>query len=250
MASLRFPEDENFESPNFIMFKLYKRETSDPKALEEYTDIFLQLPNDIKTSTKIGWAGVDTGMTGEVIRAMQGDSELSLGQGSGEIINKVVSGIASNALKLFGASFDADTIAGLATKTIANPYISAMFKGVDLKNFSFTFEFYPRTIDDCKKIKEIVDTFKFASLPNAIGEDAPRLIYPMEFDIKFLTKADSGNENPFMPKFNRSVLTDFSADYAIQTFRNGHPQHISMSIGFTELEIETQVSFGKLSGIK
>ena len=61
-------------------------------------------------------------------------------------------------------------------------------------------------------------------------------IYPSEFDIQYFYKDKA---NPYVHRFARCALTDMAVEYGgeqYNTFADGAPTEISLSLTFRELE--------------
>lgn len=123
---------------------------------------------------------------------------------------------------------------------ILNPYLSQIFRGVDFRNFQYTFRFVPFTLSDCDTIKEIITIFRKWALPSgpAGGGGSPYLNYPGEVDIQYQFQ---DGENIYIHRFKRSVITSLDFDYTgagmWTMMRNGFPTETVMNIALSEIQI-------------
>jgi len=70
------------------------------------------------------------------------------------------------------------------------------------------------------------------------------LSYPNEFEIQFLF---NGQQNPFMPRFKRCVITSIDTNYTGQGVfamtREGAPAEVKLSMTFKEIDILTRKDY-------
>lgn len=142
------------------------------------------------------------------------------------------------------------------TGMVLNPRVEKMFQQKDIRQFTFSWDFYPRNEVEVKNIKDIIDTFRYHSHPArsssgdvAAGKDLgtdPQIMLrvPAEFTVKFLSSEsnDSGNgfvENEYIPKLSRCVVTNISVDYApngvFSTLKDNSPSAYTLSITVSEI---------------
>jgi hypothetical protein len=145
------------------------------------------------------------------------------------------------------------------TGLVLNPRVEKMFNQKDIRNFSFSWELYPRNKQEVDTIKNIIDTFRYHSHPartNEGGDDVnPQIMLrvPAEFTIKFLsssgTRRESGFvENEYIPKISRCVLTNISVDYTtngvFSTFEDNSPTGYNLTLSFSEIAQLTREDVG------
>lgn len=128
--------------------------------------------------------------------------------------------------------------AGLAL----NPKKEMMFTGVDFRNFTMDYMFYPKNMAEARYIKNIIDLLKFHMYPEYMSKDRYTFIYPSEFDITFYI--GDGKENPWVNRIATSVLTNLTVNYTPQgvwaTHADGSPVMIQVTLAFKELSIITK----------
>lgn len=123
----------------------------------------------------------------------------------------------------------------LSTREKTNPFREVLFESVDYRTFNFRYRFYPKNQNETDKIKKIIELFKIHMHPE-LTKSKLFYIYPSEFDIQYFYKDKA---NPYVHKFARCALTDMSVDYGgeqFNTFRNGAPTEIGLTLTFRELE--------------
>jgi hypothetical protein len=130
--------------------------------------------------------------------------------------------------------------------TALNPQLQVLFKGTQMRNFSFDFLFAPFDETEAKNVLEIIKTFRFHQAPEVNTAGMGRyFVPPSEFDIDFLF---NGQINSNIHQIGTCVLQNVNVDYAPNgwsTFGNGMPTHIKMSLQFMETEIVTKQRIDK-----
>lgn len=141
---------------------------------------------------------------------------------------------------------------GLLGQQAANPRKEQIFKGVGMREFSFTYLFAPRSESEAKNVESIIQMFKYHAHPTdkKTKQDATMsgflLNYPSEFDIIHYHTDSNGNStrNTHLPKIATSVLKRVSVDYAggndnYTFFENGMPSIIKLDLTFVEIAMLT-----------
>jgi len=119
-----------------------------------------------------------------------------------------------------------------------NPKKEVMFNGFTYRQFSFSYLFAPKNVNESDTVNEIIRTFRYYALP-AISPAKLFYIFPSEFEISFmLGKID----NPNIPRMTKSVLQRVGVNYSPAssgwaTLPNGSPVAIQMTLEFIELEL-------------
>jgi hypothetical protein len=107
-----------------------------------------------------------------------------------------------------------------------NPFIT--FKGVGLREWSFTWSFIPESAEESKAAKAIIHKFRMAMYPE---KHAFTLGFPDVFNIEYI--------NAEFPKMPEVALTSCSVDYNKDSnsffMQNNEPVRIDLSLTFKEL---------------
>jgi hypothetical protein len=163
--------------------------------------------------------------------------------------NKTTSGSSPEIAKLIAKTTEALNITGpnsqdfaLFTQGMAaNPQLEVLFKGTQMRTFSFDFLFSPYDETEAQNVLNIIKQFKFHQAPEVSTDYIGRFfIPPSEFDIDFLF---NGQINKNIHQIGTVVLTGMNVDYSPNgwsTFKNGMPTHIKLHLDFTETEIVTK----------
>lgn len=126
----------------------------------------------------------------------------------------------------------------------ANPKKEQVFNQIDFRTFSFTYQFYPRDEVEAEAVKNIIKEFKLHMHPEIKRDGGPGeflFIYPSEFDIVYYK---DGKENQNIHRHPSCALTDVSVVYTprgqFNSFRDGMPAQINMTLTFRELAVLTK----------
>lgn len=126
----------------------------------------------------------------------------------------------------------------LAEERLAqNPKKEVMFDSFGFRNFSFSYQFAPKTQEESDMVHDIIETFRYYALPEITG-GTMFYIFPSEFEISFMFGA---KENPHIPRIATSVLKNITVNYAPNSvwssLPNGAPLSLAISLTFIELEL-------------
>lgn len=232
MADLYFPENLTNDDlyPCHIQFIFFERRSTWDSGMAD--SVHLYMPEKFGQPSTISWDDVKVrDLTASVLSEGAGMIP-GAGQGLRGFMEKaqgLVNGPAADLL-------------GLATGQIMNPYITQLFRGVNLRQFDYVFKLIPQKESECETIQDILTIFRKYSLPKGIGGSSligtPFLTYPGEVEIRYVF---NGQDHPYLHKFKRSIIKSIDIDYtgegSYATFRNGFPATTTLSIKLGELQI-------------
>ena len=138
---------------------------------------------------------------------------------------------------------------------VLNPRIEKLFKQKDIRNFSFSWDFYPRNQDEVNMLKDIIETFRYHASPSrSTGTDNgadPQIMLrvPAEFTVKFISSTANGfSENEHIPKISRCVITGIGVDYSptgvFTTLPDNSPVAYTLTLSFSEIAQLTREDIG------
>src|SRR5210317_1425767 len=138
---------------------------------------------------------------------------------------------------LAGTNISLNDVLGRESGQIVNQNLELLFNGVSLRPFGFNWDLVPRSEDEAKSVRKIIQLLKRSmSAKRTKGANA-FLETPNVFRLKY--KIGSA-ENAFLNKFKICAMTDIGVDYtgsgAYATYDNGSPVHYRLNLSFTELE--------------
>ena len=167
------------------------------------------------------------------------------GEGVGALAAKAAKSII-NALP--GEGFE-NTVTALSGVMI-NPRKEQLFTGSTHRKFQFEFQFSPRNENEVDMVHKIIKTFRYYARPKFIAKGV-FMNLPAEFLIEYydVKKNEEGiveyaEENLFLNRIGRCVLTDIETNYTPQQIasfhQDGSPTQINLTLSFTEIEIISQ----------
>ena len=124
----------------------------------------------------------------------------------------------------------------LQNRTIINPNIRALFKGVGLREFTFQFKMIARSQLEAEVIRQIIEHFRTEMYPEAldVGGADIGFRFPNLFEIIFNYK---GVPNKNMPKlmlcYLRNVSTTINPTGGAFR-RDGQPNEVDLTLSFVE----------------
>jgi len=127
-----------------------------------------------------------------------------------------------------------------------NPYIEVAFNSTGMRTFDYTFKFAPKSRAETDEVKAIIQLFRFHMLPEMKSAAHRYLTLPSTFDIHYMWQngRTTAEENSFYNKIATCVLTNVDINYTpngqVQSFGDGAPTQIDMSLSFKETEMMTK----------
>ena len=136
----------------------------------------------------------------------------------------------------------------LESGRIIAPRMEVMFEGVGRRDFSYTFIFIPKSVNESRIVEKIIHEFKYHMHPEFVNENARVMRFPSTFDILYMYKH---GPNDFLNKISTCFLTKMDVEYGADRFtayertdgRKGSgapPQKTKLSLNFSEMEILTK----------
>jgi hypothetical protein len=136
-----------------------------------------------------------------------------------------------------------NTQAGLgvqnATRIQISPNTRAMFKQVNIREWSFTFQLIPTSEEESILIENIIDFFRMEQLPVELGAGGVSMAYRfpnlMTIDASYTT--EEGEVIPIITRFLPSYLQAVDVTYnttAMSFYENGKYHDATMSLKFIE----------------
>ena len=223
--------------------------------------IFLPIPRQIQDANSVsydsskldpleaaGSAIIKQGIESPSVGLVQ-DALKAIGEGVdliGENTDAIASAIAGRAIGALGGNVTANALIARGSGAILNPNLESLFQGVKLRQFPFTFEFFPRNPTEAEQVKMIIRVLK-RSMSAKNNKDKGGGIFIKQPDIFQLRYMKGASEHPFLNKFLPMHLTDMKINYAASgtysTFYDGTPSHMSVSCSFQEVNPVYQEDF-------
>lgn len=257
MATYVFPKNlgNTNLNPGFIQFQYYQRGSFLKSAWDD--TIALCMPDATSQPSTVSWDNEKFGFVGKTVT----DTIQKLGSNGGGVtsadMNAIVEGaktkvitegsanLTASAVNGLGGNISGAGILGEAFGKVPNPYLTAVFRGIDFRTFSFVFKFAPMSESDCTLIDNIIKCMRKNSLPDYL-DNKVYFNYPKECQISYHWQ---GKENGWLHGFKRAVCTGIDVDYApnghFSALRNGFPTQIVVSTKWSEIEVVTRSDIDK-----
>ena len=232
--------------------------------------IFLPIPEGLSDLNRANWAGSNlNSLAGAAINTIKdvgktlsldslqndlagtlknagstlGGAASSALAGLDDKTRSVVAGaFVGSAVNLFGANVSLNDLTARTDGVILNPNLELLFKGVDLRDFTFAFEMTPRSRAESEQIKGIINTFKRRMAPKTTINSASsgsKGIFIQSPDVFNLEFRRGGTKHPFLFSMKTCALTNIQVDYAgtgaYTTYEDSTPVKMRMSLSFREL---------------
>ena len=135
---------------------------------------------------------------------------------------------------------------GITTGEIISERMELAFKGINKRQFQYTFKMIPKSAAEADEIKSIIHLFKRNMLPEMTGGDGSgrRMTIPNTFNIQYMY---NGADNNFLHKIGECVLENFSVSYGGEKYAtynptaNGAPPvETTITLAFKELDLVTR----------
>ena len=193
----------------------------------------LGIANDVISADSVKKA-----VTGGGERAGEAVKSLATDKGSISAINSIFASAAVNAL---GGTTSPEGILARQSGSILNPNMELLFGGVQLRTFSFDFDFAPRDSRESNEIKKIIRAFKVSmnAKNGSTGDDPSNGLFIKSPDIFQLTYKTGSKNHEFLHKFKPMALLNMAVNYTgagtYATYDNTAPIHMKMNLTLQEL---------------
>jgi hypothetical protein len=160
--------------------------------------IALYMPNSIKATYSQDFGPEEAGVAGDIEAAIGGGQ--ITGASSAEQIKAFLSAGTNSALKegknLLGQAVQ---LAGLGDPikfimkrqgTAINPRNELFYNGPSMRDFSYTFDFWPRNMKEAEAVRDIITVFKYNSSPGLKGNSGALFAIPNYFKISYMYRSE------------------------------------------------------------
>ena len=222
--------------------------------------ILLPVPESVTDSNGVTWgedslnglAASALGIAGEIISSNSiGEALKAGGEGGSEAVKSLVgdkgsvsainSIFASAAVNALGGNTSPEGVLARQSGSILNPNMELLFGGVQLRTFSFDFDFAPRDSRESNEIKKIIRAFKVSmnAKNGTTGDDPGTGLFIKSPDIFQLTYKTGSKNHEFLHKFKPMALLNMAVNYTgagtYATYDNTAPIHMKMNLTLQEL---------------
>jgi len=215
------------------------------------TFITLYMPPQIKNITGVNYK--DQEISGALGTAASAITD-NLTSGQIDSLNSLLGvelgkGVIDKVFSLFGAE-GAKELFTLASGRLISNRMELVFDSVTKRQFTYTFNFYPKSEEEAQEVDKIIRAFRANMLPTKEGDitSVLNLGVPNEFNIDYMYK---GQQNTFMNRIGNCVLSDMDVTFGGDKFAafrltqnefgNGAPPtETTVTLTFRELDILTR----------
>ena len=187
---------------------------------------------DRLSNASVGPAGQSANMSAAQIKAaLSGASGMAIRQGK-KLVGELVS--------MAGAG---DPVRFLQKRSgnALNPRNEQFYDSPQFRSFSYSFDFWPRNMDEAKAVADIITIFKYNSSPGLKGDAGAIFEIPNYFKISYMNR---GEVNPHLNLISacycQGVDVDYAPDGEPRFFEDGQPVHTRLSVSFVEDRIITK----------
>ena len=125
----------------------------------------------------------------------------------------------------------------IGVQRVINPNTRALFRGVNIREFSFNFKMIATSQSEANKIQKIVKHFRTELYPDVVnmGNIPVGYKFPNAFSIQFTHRGQTVKIPKIEKCFLRNVQTVYNSTSA--TFHDdGHPNEVDMTLNFIEMK--------------
>lgn len=211
--------------------------------------IALYMPSSIKASYSQDYGAEETGISGDIEGALMRNAS---GGESADQIKAFLSAGTNTAIKkgkqLLGEAVQlvglGDPIKFMMKRagTAINPRNELFYEGPGMRDFTYTFDFWPRNMKEADAVRDIITIFKYNSAPGfKAGTLGSVFTTPNYWKISYMFNSE---ENMSLNKIGACYCTDVEIDYSPDgqwtTFGDGKPVHTRMTVNMLEDRIITK----------
>ena len=215
--------------------------------------VSIYLPPNVTDSTSATYNDSKTGVAGFLIAS--GAAALKEGGDAAAITKSIVAGtkglLGDSAARAIGGVAElagAEGVEALTKKAFGNadnPYMEVLFDSMNLRTFTYNFNFAPKSKEEAYEVQRIIQLFRFHMAPELRPGVNRYLGLPSQFDIHymFLSKSGQTSENNFYNRIATCVLQTCDVNYTpngVKSFEDGGPTATTMSLTFKEIELLTK----------
>ena len=140
------------------------------------------------------------------------------------------------------AGLSASNAMAMAKGQVYNPNIELIYEAPQRRNFSFAFNFIPKSPAETARVNEIIMTFKKMSAPSEQGNGGMFEV-PYIWQVQYMSA--KGTKNVYMNAFKRAALSNITVQANPSSdmhaaFADGMPVTTSLGLVFQEVDIITR----------
>ena len=203
--------------------------------------IALYMPNSIKATYTQNYEDDSAGIAGDV-EAIGSSMD---GKGSADQIKAALEGTAGIAIRkgkqLLGEAVQlvglGDPIKFMMKRagTAINPRNELFYEGPSMRDFTYTFDFWPRNMKEADAVRDIIKIFKYNSAPGFKDQAGALFEIPNYFKISYMYKGEVNDKlNLISACYCTGVDVNYAPDGQPSFFPDGQPVHTQLTVTFKE----------------
>ena len=167
------------------------------------------------------------GITASAVAAQGGGQDLVTNYFGSKLVNSL------------GGNTSTNGLISRATGSVLNPNLELLFGGVNLRSFSFDFDFAPRNLEESNVVKQIIRIFKQSMSPKTGSNTEGAGLFISAPNVFLLKYKTGSQDHPYLNKFKPCALTNMGVNYtgsgSYATYADKTPVHMKLSLNFTEM---------------
>lgn len=269
-----------YKAPGYQFAEKTYRLTTGTEALQKSGNIEnplyyinLPMPTGLEDSNSVGWGdGSITALEAYGVKTFQdllGSKNLgsaianafkqagidlsNISQaGAQDLVQNYFAGKLTNTL---GSNVSFESILSRSTGQVLNPNMELLFNNVNLRNFTFSFDFAPREPAESQMVKNIIRVFKrsMAAKTSNNGQAIGAGMFISAPDVFQLTFKTGNQDHPFLYKMKPCALTNMGVNYSASgpyaTYSDATPVHMQMTLQFSELNPVYAEDYNNIGGV-
>jgi hypothetical protein len=155
-----------------------------------------------------------------------------------------VSGIVESVVRSVGQATGTYDFASMLSGRAIDPNITPLFKGINLRSMSLTWELTARSEADVIAIRNICDVLRRAALPSVEGGEKSQVLgFPSAFGLDMIVMGQSISNNPSMPRLKgtstigwicESIQFSYNGGSGWYNYITGDPSQVAIVMTFKE----------------
>jgi hypothetical protein len=253
-AQLTFPKDllrlgsaatDSDEAPYMSMrFSAYRRRSINEQPFyESQMQIRLPIPDGLVEQTNVTYNKESLGsVTGSLVEAASQGIPTNLTEVGTQLGTATVGAgaqaIQNLATQAPGALNAISALSGIA----ANPFQTMLFKSPEFRSHTFRWKFAPEDVSETNELRDIINTFKYHSLPGISAASGVFFSYPEILEINFRPSDE------FLYRFKPCVVESINVNFtpgSSPSFFSGTkaPTAVNIELRVQEIEIWTKADY-------
>jgi hypothetical protein len=155
-----------------------------------------------------------------------------------------VKGIIESAARSAGQATGTYDFASMLSGRAIDPNLTPLFKGINLRAMTLTWDLIARSESDVIAIRNICGALRHAALPSVEGGEKSQILgFPSAFGLDMIVMGNSISSNPSMPRLKgastigwvcESIQFSYNGGSTWYNYITGDPTQVTIVMGFKE----------------